>query len=76
MQLLHMVLPRSVLNKNNLLLNISYKIPMIVKPKPYSKDLNTGKDILGGPWSVLTTVHPTLNDHEYYMRPACVVHAV
>lgn len=36
------------LNKNNLLLNISYKIPMIVKPKPYSKDLNTGKDILGG----------------------------
>lgn len=35
------------LNKNNLLLNISYKIPMIVKPKPYSKDLNTGKDILG-----------------------------
>jgi len=28
------------------------------------------------PWSVLTTVHPTLNDHEYCMRPACVVHAV
>jgi len=25
---------------------------------------------------MLTTVHPTLNDHEYYMRPACVVHAV
>ena len=21
-------------------------------------------------------MHPTLNDHEYYMRPACVVHAV
>jgi len=25
---------------------------------------------------VLTTVHPTLNDHEYYMRPACVIHTV
>jgi len=21
-------------------------------------------------------VHPTLNDHEYYMRPVCVIHAV
>ena len=25
---------------------------------------------------MLTTVHPTLNGHEYYMRPACVAHAV
>ena len=25
---------------------------------------------------MLTTVHPTLNDHEYNMRPACVVYAV
>ena len=25
---------------------------------------------------MLTAVHPTLNDHEYNMRPACVVHAV
>ena len=25
---------------------------------------------------MLATVHPTLNDHEYNMRPACVVHAV
>ena len=25
---------------------------------------------------MLTTVHPTLNDHEYNMRPACVVHAI
>ena len=25
---------------------------------------------------MLTTVHPTLNDHEYDMRPAYVVHAV
>jgi len=25
-------------------------------------------------WSVLTTVHPTLNDHVYDMRPTCVVH--
>jgi len=28
------------------------------------------------PWSVLATVHPTLNNHEYNMRPACVVHTV
>jgi len=27
-------------------------------------------------WSVLTTVHPTLNDHVYDMRPICVVHVV
>ena len=25
---------------------------------------------------MLTTVHPTLNDHEYNMRPTCVIHAV
>ena len=25
---------------------------------------------------MLTTMHPILNDHEYYMRPACVIHAV
>ena len=25
---------------------------------------------------MLATVHPTLNDHEYNMRPTCVVHAV
>ena len=25
---------------------------------------------------MLAIVHPTLNDHEYNMRPACVVHAV
>jgi len=25
---------------------------------------------------VLATVHPTLNYHEYNMRPACVVYAV
>ena len=30
------------------LINISYKIPMIVKPKNYSRDLNTSKDKLGG----------------------------
>ena len=27
-------------------------------------------------WSMLTTVHPTLNDHMYDMRPTCVVHVV
>jgi len=25
---------------------------------------------------MLATVHPTLNDHEYSMRPTCVIHAV
>jgi len=25
---------------------------------------------------VLATVHPTLNNHEYNIRPACVVYAV
>ena len=25
---------------------------------------------------MLATVHPTLNDHEYNMRPTCVIHAV
>jgi len=25
---------------------------------------------------VLATVHPTLNNHEYNMRPTCVIHAV
>ena len=39
------------------LLNISYKIPMIVKPKKYGKDKNTGKEILGG---------FLLNDKEYF----------
>ena len=28
------------------------------------------------PWSMLTTVYSTLNDHVYDMRPACVIHAV
>ena len=27
-------------------------------------------------WSMLTTVHPTLNDHVYDMRPTCVVHVI
>ena len=27
-------------------------------------------------WSMLTTVHPTLNDHVYDMRPTGVVHVV
>ena len=30
------------------LLDITYKIPMIVPPKAYGRDLNTGNDILGG----------------------------
>ena len=36
------------IGKNINLFSISYKIPMIVKPKPYYRNLNTGKDILGG----------------------------
>ena len=37
-------------------LSISYKIPMIVQPKPYGRDLVTGREILGG---------YLLNDMEY-----------
>jgi DNA-dependent RNA polymerase len=38
------------------ILNLSYKIPMIVKPNKYSRDFKTGKEILGG---------FLLNDKEY-----------
>lgn len=36
------------IGKYSNLLDISYKIPMLVKPKKYGRDLKTGKDILGG----------------------------
>nr|QWO71375.1 RNA polymerase [Calocybe gangraenosa] len=45
-----------LIGKNSDLLSISYKIPMIVKPKDYGRDLEKGIDILGG---------YLLNDKEY-----------
>lgn len=46
------------IGKNMELLNISYKIPMIVPPKKYGRDLSSGKEILGG---------FLLNDKEFVM---------
>jgi hypothetical protein len=36
------------LEKSNNYLNLSHKIPMIVKPKKYSMNWDTGKEVLGG----------------------------